>query len=140
ADGAQVRALVLQQQPLGDWAWLVSVRHTLIETPELAVAASVATLVIEGGAFLLLFGPRLRLLWGTLLVGLHVAITLINTMPYVGAALLVVLFCVPWRAGAAPASDDLQERLLPGQVLVLLLCIVVAAWALTPLGWSASLP
>ncbi len=140
ADGAQVRALVLQQQPLADWAWLASLRDALIERPDLAIAASVATLVIEGGAFLLLFGPRLRLVWAGLLLGLHVAITLINTMPYVGASLLIVLFCMPWRRAGTPASDEPQASRLPAHVVVLLACIVVAAWALAPLGWSASLP
>ncbi|MGH1340225.1 MAG: hypothetical protein ACRBN8_01640 [Nannocystales bacterium] len=140
ADGAQVRALVLQQQPLADWGWLASVRHALIEEPELAVVVSVATLVIEGGAFLLLFGRRLRVLWGVLLLGLHTAIALINTMPYVGASLLVLLFCMPWRHVPAPADDEPTGTLLPPHVVVLLLCIVVAAWALAPLGWSASLP
>lgn len=138
ADGAQVRALVLQQQPLADWIWLVGVRNALIENPELAIAASIATLVIEGGAFLLLFGPRLRLAWGALLVGLHAAIALVNTMPYVAASLLLVLFCVPWRRVRTSTLDDPQGRLLPGHVVLLLVCIVVAAWALGPLGWSAS--
>lgn len=105
---------------------------------EVAVAASVATLVIEGGAFLLLFGPRLRLVCGALLLGLHGAITLINAMPYVGAPLLILLFCVRWRrAGTAVAGG--QGRLLPGHIVILQVCMVVAAWALAPLGWSASL-
>lgn len=140
ADGAQVRALVLQQQPLADWAWLAGLRNALIENPEPAVAASVGTLVIEGGAFLLLFGPRLRLTWGVLLLGLHAAITLINTMPYVGASLLLLLFCVPWRRAGTSAADDRQGRLLPGHIVILLVCIVMAAWALAPFGWSASSP
>ncbi len=140
ADGAQVRALVLQQQPLADWTWLATLRDAVIENVELAVVVSVATLVIEGGAFLLLFGPRLRLLWGALLLGLHAAITLLNTMPYVGASLLLMLFCVPWRRAGTAATDDPPGRSLPVHVCVLLLCIVVAAWGLAPLGWSASLP
>jgi len=140
ADGAQVRALVLQQQPLAAWPWLASLRDALIEDPQLAAVASVATLVIEGGALFLLFGSRLRLFWGILLLGLHTAIALINTMPYVGASLLVLLFCVPWRRAGLPIDEDPTGPLLPGHVVVLLLCIVVAAWALAPLGWRANLP
>lgn len=139
ADGAQVRALVLQQQPLAGWAWLATLRNALIEHHELAVAASIATLVIEAGAVLLLFGPRVRMMWGILLLGLHLAIALLNTMPYVGASLLLALFCLPWRRGGAPEPETLERR-LPPHVLVLLACIVVAAWALSPLGWAASLP
>jgi hypothetical protein len=139
ADGAQVRALVLQQQPLADWTWLAVLRNAIIEHHELAVAASIATLVAEAGAFLLLFRPRLRMVWAILLLGLHLAITLLNSMPYVGASLLLALFCLPWRSGGAPGPEA-QERRLPLHVLVLLACIVVAAWALSPIGWSASLP
>ena len=133
-----MRALVLQQQPLADWAWLAAVRNALIENSELAVAASIATLVIEGGAFLLLFGPRLRLVWGVLLLGLHAAIALVNTMPYVGVSVLIALFCVPWRGPRSAAAPDPRGRLLPLHVVVLLLSIVAAAWALAPFGWSAN--
>ncbi len=139
ADGAQVRALLLQQQPLAAWRWLAEYRDALIESPSLAVAASVATLVIEGGAFFLLFGPRMRLLWGALILGLHINITLLNTMPYVGASLLVVLLCVPWRGLSRRASEPPPASSpVPTGIIVLLGCIVVAAWALAPLGWRAT--
>ena len=135
ADGAQVRALVLQQQPLLRWGPVLSVRASIIENQDTAIAASVATLVVEGGAFLLLFGPRLRLAWGALLLGLHASIALLNTMPYVGASLLLALLCIPWTRRSE--AEHLAAR-LPMPVAVLLVCIVVAAWALTPLGWRAS--
>jgi len=139
ADGAQVRALVLQQQPLSDWAWLTAYRNAVIETPELAIAASIATLVIEGGALLLLFGPRLRAVWALLLIGLHVNITMLATMPYVGATLLLALFGLPWpglRTNVGPRRDE--GPTLPLPMAVLLGCLVVAAWSLQSLGWRAT--
>lgn len=135
ADGAQVRALVLQQQPLAQWGPLLAVRSAIIESQDVAIAASVATLAIEGGAVLLLFGPRLRLTWGLLLIGLHASIAAINTMPYVGASLLLALLCLPWKRPAE--AEDLPPR-LPTQVAVLLLCTVIAAWASARWGWRAS--
>ncbi len=139
ADGAQVRALMLQQQPIAGWSWLGAYRNALIESPDLAAAASVATLIIEGGAFLLLFGPRVRLTWAALILGLHLNITLLNSMPYVGASLLVALLCIPWRGLAQRGRRaDAPGASVPLPVVVLLVCIVVAAWALAPLGWKAA--
>ncbi len=135
ADGAQVRALVLEQQPIANWGWLASYRAAIIDAHEVAIAASIATLVIETGAFLLLFGPRLRAVWGGLLLLLHVNITLLNTMPYVAASLLIIALCL--RPGGGHDAPSRPAR-FPLQMVVLLVCIVVAAWALTPLGWRAT--
>lgn len=136
ADGAQVRALILQQQPLLPWAWLAELRWAIVETPGLAEAVSTATLLIEGGAFLLLFGSRLRAVWGVLLLLLHTSIALLNSMPYVGASLLVLLLCLPWRGQARPCRD--AHGTVPWNMVVLLACLIVAAWALEPLGWRAT--
>lgn len=136
ADGVQVRALILEQQPLANWAWLASYRAAFVESDAMAVAASIATLVIEGGAFLLLFGPRLRFFWALLLLGLHVNITLLNTMPYVGASLLLLLLCVPWKRKPSPEPRLVSTAPLP--MFVLLGGLVVAAWALSGFGWRAT--
>jgi hypothetical protein len=106
ADASQVRALLLWQEPLADWPWLLAWRDAIVENPSLARAAALATLMIEGGALLLLLGPRLRLLWSAALVGLHLVITLLCTMPYLEPCALLVLLAVPWPAVAACAGAD----------------------------------
>ena len=135
ADGAQVRALILQQQPLVSWSWLVDYRWALVENPGWAEAASVATLVIELGAVALLVGPRARMVWAGLLLGLHAHIALLNAMPYVGASLLLLLLGMPWRGRG---HGDATRGGIPLGMGVLLACLVVAAWSLAPLGWRAS--
>jgi hypothetical protein len=142
ADASSVRALVLWQEPLADWPWLVAWRDALLEDPSLARAAAIATLVIEGGAWLLLLGPRLRLVWSALLLGLHTTIILLCTMPYLEPLALLVLLAVPWprRLGARPlARDDGEDPLdrptLPRPMAVALACVVLFAWAVAPWGW-----
>lgn len=156
ADAAQTRALILWQEPLADWAWLLAWRDAILEDPSLARTAAIATLVIEGGALLLLFGPRLRLLWTALLCGLHVTITLLCTMPYLEPCALLVLLAVPWPAAAAAAAaddrgvqapsrtedaaasareDPLDRPTLPIAIAVALGCVVLLAWAVAPFGW-----
>ncbi len=138
-DGDQVRALVLWQQPLADWAWLLAYRDAVIESPFVARAASLATLAIEGGAFLLLFGPRLRLLWGALIVGLHVNIILLCTMPYLEPMALLTLLVVPWPRilgmREQPRSTAPEDPMFPRRAKALLVGVLLFAWLVQPWGW-----
>jgi hypothetical protein len=138
-DGAQVRALVLWQHPIADWAWLAAYRDAIVHDDAAASAASIATLVVEGGAFLLLFGPRLRLLWATLIVGLHVNITLLCTMPYLEPMALLVLMTPPWRGlfGGRSEPAILDGPRFPKRAIALLAGVVILAWLLQPWGWRA---
>lgn len=150
ADATQVRALLLWQEPLADWSWLLAWRDAIVQDPALARAAAIATLVIEGGALLLLLGPRLRLAWTVVLCGLHVTITLLCTMPYLEPCALLVLLAVPWPAAAAHAETDvrsvqapsrtddddpLDRPALPLAMAVALASVVLLAWAVAPFGW-----
>lgn len=150
ADATQVRALILWQEPLADWSWLHAWRDAIVHDPALGRAAAIATLVIEGGALLLLFGPRLRLLWSALLLGLHASITLLCTMPYLEPVALLAVLVVPWarlfgvqplahaRDADGPAGGDALERpALPLAMAVALGCVVLLAWALAPFGWRS---
>jgi hypothetical protein len=137
ATGMQVRMLVLRQQPLASWSWLLDYREALIEDPALGRAAAIATLVIEGGAFMLLLGPRLRLLWAALIVGVHLNILLLCTMPYLEPIALLLLLALPWpqllrRRSGAVAHD---AAVIPGRIAVVLAAIVVLGWLLAPWGW-----
>lgn len=148
ADAGQVRALLLWQEPLADWAWLLAWRDAIIEDPSLGRAAAIVTLVVEGGALCLLLGPRLRLLWTALLCGLHLSITLLCTMPYLEPIALLGLLVVPWPrlAGVQAPShanatmvtkgeDPLDRPALPVAMVVILACVVLFAWAVAPFGW-----
>lgn len=135
-DGLPVRALVLRQQPVADWSWLLAYRELVITDATLGRIAGTATLVIEGGAFLLLFGPRLRLAWAALLFGLHTNILLLCTMPYLEPMVLLLLLAVPWqrRGDEAASAPDTAVR-IPRAIAATLAAIVVGAWLLAPWGW-----
>lgn len=148
ANAGQVRALLLWQEPLAEWAWLAAWRDAILEDPALARAAAITTLVVEGGALLLLLGPRLRLLWTALLWGLHLSITLLCTMPYLEPMALLGLLAVPWprlvgvqapsQANATRVTkgeDPLDRPALPVAMAVILACVVLFAWAVAPFGW-----
>lgn len=134
-DGLSVRALVLRQQPVADWSWLLAYREAVIADPSLARIAATATLVIEGGAFLLLFGPRLRLVWAVLLFGLHVNILLLCTMPYVEPMVLLALLAVPWPRRTKERERSDAPIAVPRTIAIALAGIVFAGWLLAPLGW-----
>lgn len=142
SSATQVRALVLWQEPLADWGWLLAYRQAILDDPSLARVAAIATLVIEGGAFLLLLGPRLRLVWAALIFALHLNIILLCTMPYLEPMALLLVLVVPWPriAGATrlahPHATDARERpTLPWTMAIALACVMLFAWAVAPWGW-----
>lgn len=146
ADASTVRALILWQQPFARWPWLLEYRELLLQHGGLARAASASALVIEAGAFFLLFGPRLRLAWTALIIGLHTNIFLLCTMPYPEPMLLLLLFALPWgrwRRGAPAAAEApgdaeaLEAPRIPWTMGWILGALVAIGWLLAPLGWRA---
>ncbi len=140
AEGMQLRALILRQLPPVEWGWVAAWRASIVDHDVAAAAAAVATLAIEGGAWLLLVGPRLRLAWAGALISLHIAILLLCTMPYLEPVALLVLFAVPWpRIAGHPARatpDDSALPRAPAMVAVVLVALVLIAGLLAPLGWT----
>ena len=139
ADGMQVRALIVRQQPLVQWPILLDWRDAIIDSPALAAASATATLVIEGGAFLLLFGPRLRATWAVALIGLHTSILLLCTMPYLEPMVLLGLLALPWpqltRKRRILDDAEFDSTGLPWRMLAVLTGLVALAWLLAPWGW-----
>jgi hypothetical protein len=106
---------------------------------------------------LYLAGPRLRLLWGSLLIAFHVNVFLLTGIPYLEAALLLALFTFPWAALAVRRGEEGPPPFSRGAATVLkraaLLVAILAgsAWLLpiraytalgtsTPAGAAASAP
>ncbi|MCU0657682.1 MAG: hypothetical protein MUF64_21205 [Polyangiaceae bacterium] len=139
----QLRWLLLAQEPLAGWSWLAAYRTAILENPSFASFLALLTLVVEGGALVLLLGPRLRLFWGVLITGLHLNILLLCTMPYLEPVTLVLLFAVPWPAllRRPRMEDPLTTRRpelltvdLPDSMWIVLSAVVIAGW-LAPWGW-----
>jgi hypothetical protein len=82
----------------------------------------------------------LRLLWGALIVALHLNITLLCTMPYLEPMALLALFVPPWpriagmRVHVEPPAPE--QPAIPRRVKAMLVAVVVLAWLLQPWGWN----
>jgi hypothetical protein len=98
ADLTTMRSTILAQQCLGGWTWVEAYRSAIVEHPRLAQSLAAGALGIELGGFLLLVNRSLRIVWGLLILGLHVNILLLCTIPYVEPMVLVPLFTLPWPA------------------------------------------
>ncbi|MFO0627597.1 MAG: hypothetical protein U0325_18460 [Polyangiales bacterium] len=133
-----LRFLILSQKGLFQGGWIDAYRGVIIEHPAAATALSALTLLIEGGAFLLLAGPRWRRLWCGLIFLLHLNIIVLCTMPYLESMALAVVFGVAWRARTPPSTDDALASPHPWtpswRTALIVALVLVATWTL-PVGW-----
>lgn len=141
----QVRWLVLAQEPLGQWPWLLAYRNFVLENPSAAWFSALMTIVVEGGGFCLLFGPRWRLLWMVMIWALHINIVLLCVMPYFEPMALLLVFSVPWPRLFKQARledpliarrPELMKADIPDAMWMVMTAIVVLSWTL-PIGWRA---
>lgn len=136
ADGDMLRALVIKQAPLAGWDWLVAIRDGIAGSPQLGQLLAIATLVIEGGAWVLLLGRGLRTAWALAIIGLHLSITLLCTMPYLEPIALLGLLALPWpRWLHREGADDDSGTVRPLPAASVLLAMIGIAWLLAPWGW-----
>lgn len=106
---AGARVAVLANHPIDDNSALGAYARFIAENGAAARALSIATLAVELGAFLFLFGPRLRMLWGTLLLAFHVNVALATrTIFYVQASILLAAFSYPWGRQSATVQAPLD--------------------------------
>lgn len=98
ADTTTLRSTILAQQGLGGFRWVEAYRAAVIEHGRFAQALAAGALGIELGGLFLLVSRSLRVVWGLLLLGLHVNILLLCNIPYVEPMVLVPLFTLPWPA------------------------------------------
>lgn len=133
-----LQSLILSQEGLADVAWVHAYRDYLVAHPSVTAVFSAATLVIEGGAFMMLAGRRWRVAWGLLIVGLHANIIVLCTMPYLEPMVFVLLVAVPWptrwRRRSDPDRSAWLARPVPARVLAALAVLFALAWTL-PVGW-----
>ncbi len=131
ADEATLRSAILvnhavdDRSPLGLYAGLV------VDHPALSQALSASTLVIQLGAVLLLVGPRLRRLWGGLILAFHANVALLTHIVYIEAIALVALFSfVPRRREEPGEVDPAAARSTAGQFAMAVAATVAGAWLL----------
>ncbi|HEY8040979.1 MAG TPA: hypothetical protein VIF15_14335 [Polyangiaceae bacterium] len=108
ADANTLRSAVLTNHPVDDTSPLASYARLVVENDAVAHGLAAATLVIQLGAVVYVLGPRLRMLWGALLLAFHVNVALVTQdIFYFQACILLLAFSFPWgrlaRARAAPS-------------------------------------
>ncbi len=137
ADQRTLRAIVLAHHRISDASLAGAYARCIASRPWLAQAMATLTLVVQLGAVLYLVGPRLRALWGALLLGFHVHVTIFTGIGYLEAKLLVALFSYPWPAWLArlrgrprePEDDPHIDRAGRALGLAALLLALIAALA-----------
>lgn len=133
-----LRFLVLSQHGLADVGWINAYRAAVIESPGFATLLSGMTLLIEGGAFMLLVGRAPRVVWSALIFALHANVLVLCTMPYLEPMAIVALFGLPWPSRPEPATpeESLAPRraVLSWRVWAVVAALITLAWTL-PVGW-----
>jgi hypothetical protein len=114
ASGTTLSAAILSLDRVDDAGLLGAFARFVVEHPGVARGFESASLVVETGAFLYVAHPRLRALWGVLIVGFHVSSLLLLRVVYLPAAAAVLLFAFPWprivaRPERRPAPAAAQE-------------------------------
>ncbi len=96
ANDTTLRAVVLTHHPLGDASLAGQYAHFVAGSAATSQVLSAATLFVQGGACLMLLGPRWRLLAGLAVFGFHCNVELLAGIGYGPARTLMLLFCLPW--------------------------------------------
>jgi len=117
--------------------------RVVVDNGGVARALSVATLVIQLGAVAYVVGPRLRMVWGALLLSFHVNVALLSqSIFYVQSCVLLMAFSFPWGRilrkkrpmppALALAPDATRAATL--RVARWVTVAVAAAWLMRSLG------
>jgi hypothetical protein len=122
-----LQALVLSQHRVGGDGVLDAYARGVASSSRLALAFAALTLVIQGGAFLMLVGPRLRAVWVSLLLGFHVNVWLLTGIVFPQAMVLLLVLGLPPRARPAVEQRPEPKRVLAAAAALALALLVAAA-------------
>jgi hypothetical protein len=107
ADAAHLRAVILSHRGPSGIAALDGYVRLVVEHPSLARALAGAAVAIQAGSLLYLAHPRLRMLWGALIIGFHLNVQALTGIGYYEATFLAGLFSFPWgRIGGSRGSEE----------------------------------
>lgn len=128
-----LRAHIFTHHEVNDSSLLGQFAHAVATEPWLSALLSFSVVVIQGGAFLWLAGPRMRVVWGTLLMSFHLGTLVLLHIIYVEATALLILFTYPWhslrpRVPAEPIQRiDRTVAVRAGQIAAV---VVAIAWVI----------
>jgi hypothetical protein len=127
ADTTTLRAVLLSQRRVDDTSRL---GELVIAQPAISQLLAAATLVIQGGAFLMLFGRRIRAVWAALLIGFHLSVMLTTGIAYSRNMMLLALLGFPWPDEPEPTRDLPTERRVFFAALTIAITLVALSWLL----------
>jgi hypothetical protein len=131
ADASSVRVAVLVNHPIDDASPLAAYARFVVDHGAVARALSTATLVLELGAFAMVFAPRLRVAWAALLVGFHTNVAVLaQDIFYVQACALLLALTVPRDALDPGGAATLRARVVGGTTARWLAATIGAVWVL----------
>jgi hypothetical protein len=132
ADAAHLRAVILSHRGPSGIAALDGYVRLVVEHPSLARALAGAAVAIQAGSLLYLAHPRLRMLWGALIIGFHLNVQALTGIGYYEATFLAGLFSFPWgrlgrRRGSEEEEGPAVRRGVVGAALVAIAALIVIA-------------
>jgi hypothetical protein len=142
ADPDTVRLMVLSHRPVGVSTWNGAFRDLVGHHGGVAMAVSIGTMVVQGGALFFPWTRRTRAVWGGLFVAFHVGTFLVSgSIFFPQAVFLALLFAVPWARVLARTSDEIVvTEPAPSPVLrrrtmqvVAMAVVAIAALCLLPI-------
>lgn len=153
ADASTLRGLVIMGTYVDGPGPL---QRAVAEHPGVASALALVAVLTQLGSPLYLLHRRLRMLWGTLLLGFHLNVLVLTGIFYIQATILIVAWSYPWHrllrrrappAGeAAPAGGDppilgaspaerRRLHLVSAAAALIAAALVTAAWTLPVARW-----
>ena len=143
ADATTLRGVLASHARVSGTGLGHALAELVIDHPSIGRGLALATLVVQAGSVALLVNRRARAGWSVLLFGFHVSVSLMTGIGYLGAKLLVPLFCLPWPlwtharwgfpprvAGVAVEPDRARETRSNRVALVVLVVLFLLALVL----------
>ncbi|MFV8750232.1 hypothetical protein ACNOYE_06750 [Nannocystaceae bacterium ST9] len=137
-----MQAHILSHHPIDDASPIGALTRFVALDSSVAAGFGVVTVIVQVGALAYLVGPRMRMVWGTLLIGFHLGTLVFLNLIYIEATVLLLAWSYPWarivarRRGASrpsePASRELDDPPVAGGELALLggvtVLLIGVAW------------
>ena len=129
-----IRLMILKHMPVQDGDLYMSFGRAMVESELFCRGMAMSTVVIQLGAVLWVLLPRVRPLWGCLLIAFHLGTHVLLDILYPGMIFYVTLFSFPWPRLFRAKDGDEAAFDAPAMVWkrfgAVLALVVVAAWVL----------
>ncbi|MCA9533706.1 MAG: HTTM domain-containing protein [Myxococcales bacterium] len=127
-----IRQMILKHMPVEDGDLYMGLGRAMVESEVFCSAIAVSTVVIQLGAALWVLFPRVRPLWGCLLIAFHLGTHVLLDILYPGMIFYVTLFSFPWprlfRVQGGGEVTFEAPAVAWKKLAAVLALVIVAAW------------